>query len=52
MQAYLPQKIQFNNEDSTVLETFRENYSILEEKAAVLSDELESAINLWVSLDE
>jgi ATP-binding cassette subfamily F protein 3 len=31
--AYLPQKITFNNEDYTVLETFRENYSILEGKA-------------------
>lgn len=33
MPAYLPQKITFNNEEFTVLETFRENYSILEGKA-------------------
>ncbi|KGR79215.1 ribosomal protection-like ABC-F family protein [Ureibacillus manganicus] len=33
MPAYLPQKIAFNNEESTVLETFRENISILEGKA-------------------
>ncbi|SOC40633.1 ribosomal protection-like ABC-F family protein [Ureibacillus acetophenoni] len=33
MPAYLPQKITFNNEDSTVLETFRENISILEGEA-------------------
>lgn len=33
MPAYLPQKITFNNEKSTVLETFRENISILEGKA-------------------
>jgi len=33
MPAYLPQKITFNNENFTVLETFRENISILEGKA-------------------
>lgn len=33
MPAYLPQKINFNNGDFTVLETFRENVSILEGKA-------------------
>jgi len=31
--AYLPQKITFNNEELTVLETFREDISILEGKA-------------------
>jgi ATP-binding cassette, subfamily F, member 3 len=31
--AYLPQKIHFNNEELTVLETFREDISILEGKA-------------------
>jgi ATP-binding cassette subfamily F protein 3 len=31
--AYLPQKIVFNNEDLTVIETFREDISILEGKA-------------------
>ncbi|WP_335527857.1 ATP-binding cassette domain-containing protein [Bacillus sp. JJ1532] len=33
MAAYLPQKIIFNNEEQTVLETFRENISIVEGKA-------------------
>ncbi|MHC0036347.1 ribosomal protection-like ABC-F family protein [Pseudoneobacillus sp. C159] len=33
MAAYLPQKISFNNEELTVLETFREDISILEGKA-------------------
>ena len=33
MPAYLPQKIVFNHEDYTVLETFRENISIVEGKA-------------------
>lgn len=31
--AYLPQNITFDNEEATVLETFRENFSILEGKA-------------------
>lgn len=31
--AYLPQNITFHNEEATVLETFRENFSILEGKA-------------------
>lgn len=31
--AYLPQNIEFNNENATVLEAFRENFSILEGKA-------------------
>lgn len=33
MAAYLPQKISFNNEELTVIETFREDISILEGKA-------------------
>jgi ATP-binding cassette, subfamily F, member 3 len=33
MAAYLPQKITFNNEELTVIETFREDISILEGKA-------------------
>jgi ATP-binding cassette, subfamily F, member 3 len=33
MAAYLPQKITFTNEELTVIETFRENISILEGKA-------------------
>jgi ATP-binding cassette, subfamily F, member 3 len=33
MAAYLPQKIHFKNEELTVLETFREDFSILEGKA-------------------
>lgn len=31
--AYLPQNIEFNDENATVLEAFRENFSILEGKA-------------------
>lgn len=31
--AYLPQNIEFKNEEATVLETFREDFSILEGKA-------------------